>query len=132
KLSVDRGLDCSVHANNLIGVPLTFSLAPVFDRLASGSSRIIRNRVDPTDTEHFSVDIGNRVSDAVAFIQFDPFQIKHLHFDTTGQPVFPGDCITPNENTGITSRFHMLPLNVEYKVLVLLLRTDHSDRFTLA
>ena len=64
--------------------------------------------------------------------ELNPIQFKHLDLQTLGQAVAKRDSVAPGENPGISTRFHVAPLDVQQKVLVLLLTAHNADWLAFA
>ena len=65
-------------------------------------------------------------------VKLDPVQFEHLDLQTLGQSVAERLRVAPSEYSGIATRFHMTPLDVQQEVLVLLLAAHHSDGLAFA
>src|SRR5690606_40361465 len=67
ELTVDGQFDRAVNANHIIRIPLTASLAAVFNGFAPRSTGIIRDSLDTADAKEFAVHIGNGRGLAITF-----------------------------------------------------------------
>ncbi len=132
ELAVDRELDHTVHADDVVYVPLPFPLASVLEGLASATAGVVGSRLESTRPEQFAVHVGDRRRGlALLCPEFDPVQFQHLDLQPLGQTVAGGFGVAPGEDAGITSRFHVPPLDVQQEVLVLLLAPHHANRLAL-
>ena len=73
--------------------------------------------------------ISDRLQAAIlAFVDFYPFQFKHLYLKPLGESASVGNSsLAPGENTGIAARLHVSPLNVKDKVFVLFCGAHDAD-----
>ena len=56
-------------------------------------------------------------------------EFQHLHFYAIRQTILLARLrVTPDENPGIPARFDVLPFDMQYEVLILLVGTHHADR----
>jgi hypothetical protein len=59
KLSIDRELDDAVHADHVVNVPLSPTLATVLEGLAPTTPGVVRGRFEATRSEEFAMNISN-------------------------------------------------------------------------
>tara|TARA_B100001094_G_scaffold50320_1_gene45813 strand:+ start:3406 stop:4179 length:774 start_codon:yes stop_codon:yes gene_type:complete len=133
ELAVNRKFSDPVHADDVVHVPLSPALASVLEGLAATTTRVVGSRLETTRSKELAVDVSDgRRNFALAGVQFDPFEFEHLDLQALGQPVAERDGVAPSKNAGITSGFHVPPLHMEQKVLVLLLASHNPDGLALA
>ena len=132
ELAVNRKFSDPVHADDVVHVPLSPALASVLEGLAATTTRVVGRRLETTRSKELPVDVSDgRRSFALAGVQFDPIEFEHLDLQALGQPVAERDGVAPSKNAGITSGFHVPPLNVQKEVFVLLFTPHHANRFAL-
>ena len=129
--SVHRELYYAIHADNIVNIPLSLTLAPVLNRLAPRSARIIGGGCNSAHAKKLAMHICDRRNHSILGIQCDPVKLEHLNLNTIREPrFFVGIGIGPYKDSWVASRFYMHPFNMQNEVLVLLFRSHYTDRLT--
>src|SRR5690606_1585041 len=124
EFTIDCQFHRSIHTDHGILIPLSYSKAPVFQRLASLAPWIIRRCGHPTCAEQFSMYIGDGLLLSINGIDIHPIQFQHLNLHAHRKPALRVCLgIAPDENPGVASLLQMSPLDMHDKVLIHLLRS---------
>ena len=127
EFAVDGEFYGAIDGDNDVAVPLAFGEAAVFEGFAAGTSWVVGDGFHAASSEEFAVDIGEWARNTIAGVDEGPLEFEHLDFHAFGETVAFRPGITPEEDSGIASGFHVTPFDDEDEVFVHLLGSHDSD-----
>src|SRR5690606_27247726 len=114
EFAIHGKFDNAVDADDIISVPFASSLAAILNRLASFTSRVIRNCLNSSNAKQFSVNICNGRLHSIACVELHPIEFEHLYLNAIREPrFFIGIRSTPHKDAGVATGLHVFPFDMQ-------------------